>query len=124
VLVGHISQLLVTVDADLIAPVYIEYLKLLSGDTAQGVWQQLSYAVGKLPQPAIYTHTRVLLMTGMSPDLRVQSGDTAWGEIAIQAGENALSSDSAKPEAVELVKFLFVAEGESHFLLNFCREVY
>lgn len=112
-LVNHIAQLLNAVKADLIAPVYIEYLKLLPEDTAQGIWQQLSLAVGKLSPPAAYTHTRVLLTIGLIPDLRVESADTAWGEIAIQAGENALSGDSAKPEAVELVKSLFVIEGES-----------
>ncbi|KAJ9125190.1 hypothetical protein QFC22_000144 [Naganishia vaughanmartiniae] len=111
VLVSHIAQLLGAVEADLIAPVYIGYLKLLPRDTAQGVWQQLSLAVGGLAQPATYTHTRVLLAIGLDPELKVESGDTSWGEIAIQAGENALSEDSAKPEAVELVKFLFAVEG-------------
>ncbi|KAJ9108838.1 hypothetical protein QFC21_000158 [Naganishia friedmannii] len=110
VLVSHIAQLLGAVEADLVAPVFIGYLKLLPGDTAQGVWQQLSHAVGKLSQPAIYKHARVLLSIGLDPELRVESDDTAWGEIAIQAGENALSGDSARPEAVDLVKSLFAVE--------------
>ncbi|KAJ9093121.1 hypothetical protein QFC19_008464 [Naganishia cerealis] len=110
VLVRHVTQLLGRVDADLIAPVYANYLKLLPRDTAQTVWQQLSFAVGRLPPPVKYQHTRALLTTWFDPELKVESDNAAWGEIAIQAGEEALSIDSAKSEAIELVRSLFIVE--------------
>jgi hypothetical protein len=100
------------VEANLIAPVYIRYIKLLPAEAAQKAWQQLSVAVANLSERAKYAHTTALLVTFMDPDVHVNPDGTTWGDIALQAGEQAMSPDKSTSGAVELIKSLMMSRSK------------
>lgn len=107
-------------DANLFAPVYLNYLKLLPEDSAQKAWQEISLAVAAAAKPVKFACTTALLVTFLGADIPVHPDGTAWGEIAIEAGEDALAASNSTPEAIELVKSVFITESEPNddLLLN------
>lgn len=94
------------------APVLIRYIKLLPAEAAQRAWQQLSAAVANSPKPAKFTFTTALLVTFMDPELLVSSDGTLWGEIAVEAGEEAMSPNKSGGEAVKLIRSLMISRSE------------
>ena len=113
-MIGHLNAIL-------FGPVYLNYLKLLPEDAAQNVWQELSLIVAAAAKPAKFAYTTALLVTFLSPDITVQADDTAWGEIAIEAGEDALAADRSTPEAIELVKSVFITPREFSCISSLAR---
>lgn len=113
-MIGHLNAIL-------FGPVYLNYLKLLPEDAAQKVWQELSLIVAAAAKPAKFAYTTALLVTFLSPDITVQADDTAWGEIAIEAGEDALAADRSTPEAIELVKSVFITPREFSCISSLAR---
>ena len=90
----------------------MHYLNLLPEDAAQKMWQELSRVIAAAAKPAKFAYATALLVTFLGPDIAVQADDTAWGEIAIEAGEDALAPERSTPEAIELVKSVFITQSE------------
>jgi hypothetical protein len=115
-LIGCADTLLRRVEANLTAPMYIRYIKLLPAEEARQAWQQLSHAAANSPRPAKFTFTTALLVTFMDPEVQVSPEGTMWGDIAVEAGEEAISPNKSAAEAVELIRSLMI--NQSKYLVS------